>query len=203
MKRRRTLSIVLASIWLLALSPAMEAAILFVPSMEFPTIQEAVSRAGEGDTVLISPGICRENLIIEEKSINLQGSRQGATTILDGGNKAPCIILKNGSNGRIQNLTILHGNAKSNGGEVGGIACYQADPVIHNNVFQNNVADRGMGGAIFCFQSSPIIENNNFYHNRAAYGEGGAIYAFRSEPVLSHNIFAENQALWGEGGPSP
>jgi hypothetical protein len=197
--KRRILSIVLVSIWMVALSHALEAASLVVPSLECPTIQEAISRAREGDTVFIAPGIYRENLIIEGKSVNLQGSREGEA-ILDGGNKAPCIILKNGSNGRIQNLIIRHGNGRGNGGEGGGIACYQSDPVIYNNTFQNNMADRGMGGAIFCFQSSPIIESNEFCHNSAAYGEGGAVYAFRSKPTLFHNTFTENQALKGEGG---
>ncbi|MEW5802652.1 MAG: right-handed parallel beta-helix repeat-containing protein [bacterium] len=197
--KRTAWSIVLVSVWLLALSHTLEAATLVVPSLDHPTIQQAVSSAREGDTVFITPGIYRENLTIEGKFINLQGSKREAT-ILDGGNKAPCLILKNGSNGQIQNLTIRHGNAKSNGGEGGGIACYQSNPVIHNNIFQNNVADRGMGGAIFCFQSSPVIKNNEFYCNSAAYGEGGAIYVFRSNPTLSHNTFTENLALKGEGG---
>jgi hypothetical protein len=193
-------SIVLGSIVLLSgLSYSLEAATFSVPSMKYPTIQGAISMAQDGDKIKISPGIYRENLVIDGKSVDLQGTNQ-EKTILDGGNKAPCIILKNGSNGRIQDLNIRHGNAKGNGNEGGGIACYQSSPTIQNIIFSNNVADRGMGGAIFCFQSSPVIKNNEFYQNRASYGEGGAIYAFRSKPTLSNNTFTENQALRGEGG---
>ncbi|MEW5801500.1 MAG: right-handed parallel beta-helix repeat-containing protein [bacterium] len=193
-------NIILGSIVMLAgFAYSLEAATFFVPSMKYPTIQEAISMAQNGDKIKISPGIYRENLIIDGKTIEIDGTNR-EKTILDGGNKAPCIILKNGSDCQIQNLTIRHGNAKPNGGEGGGIACYQSSPTIQNILFSNNVADRGTGGAIFCFQSSPIIKNNEFYQNRASYGEGGAIYAFRSKPALSHNTFTENQALRGEGG---
>jgi hypothetical protein len=193
-------SIVLGSVVLLSgLSYSLEAATFSVPSMKSPTIQEAISRAQNGDKIKVSPGIYYENLVIDGKSIDIQGTNQDKT-ILDGGDKAPCIILKNGSDGGIQNLTIRHGNAKRNGGEGGGIACYQSSPTIQNIIFYNNVADRGTGGAIFCFQSSPVIKNNDFHQNSASYGEGGAIYAFRSKPTISNNTFTENQAVRGEGG---
>jgi hypothetical protein len=200
MKRFRFIwSIAVGSMLLSGFSCSLEAASFSVPSREYPTIQAAISGARDGDTVKISPGIYLENLVIDGKSLNLEGTNQDKT-ILDGGDKAPCIILKNGSNGRIKKLTIRHGNAKGNQGEGGGIACYDSSPDIQNNTFINNVADGGIGGAIFCFQSSPTIKNNDFYQNRSAYGEGGAIYAFRSTPAISHNTFTENQALYGEGG---
>ncbi|MEW6378759.1 MAG: hypothetical protein AB1611_04010 [bacterium] len=192
--------IVLGSIVLFFMpSYSLEAASFSVPSRECPTIQKAISLARDGDTVTVFPGIYRENLVIDGKSINLQGKNR-ERTILDGGNRAPCIILKNGSNGRIQGLTIQHGNARGNAGEGGGIACYQSNPAIQDNIFKNNVADKGLGGAIFCFKSSPVIKNNDFYQNRADYGEGGALYVFRSTPTLVNNNFTENQALSGEGG---
>jgi len=186
---------------LIGLSSPLESATITFPSQECSTIQDAINNAQEGDTILISPGRYQENLVIDGKSINLEGDNTTeAAAILNGGNKGPCLILKNGSNGKIQGLTIQNGNAHGNGDEGGGIACYQSDPAIINNIFKNNAADKGMGGGIFCHESSPTIENNKFYGNRAEKGEGAGIFTFRSTPVISHNEFVGNLAENGEGG---
>ncbi|MEW5800663.1 MAG: hypothetical protein AB1847_01030 [bacterium] len=185
---------------LIGLSLAVEAATLNVPSKNWSTLQDAINKAQDGDTISISPGKYQENLVIDGKSVNIERKGSEGAVILDGGNKGPCLILKNGSNGRIEGLIIQNGNARGNADEGGGIACYQSSPRIVNNIFRNNVADRGLGGGIFCYQSCAVIERNKFLNNRAGQGEGSGVFALRSTVHIGNNEFAGNLAEQGEGG---
>jgi parallel beta-helix repeat protein len=60
-----------------------------VPSPQYPTIQAGVNAANPGDTILVSSGTYKENVIIT-KSLNLVGAGSG-TTIIDAQARGPGI----------------------------------------------------------------------------------------------------------------
>ena len=53
---------------------------IWVPD-EYPTIQEAVNAAGDGDTIRVRAGIYIEEVVIQSKSISLIGEDASSTTI--------------------------------------------------------------------------------------------------------------------------
>ena len=57
---------------------------IIVPD-DYPTIQEAINNANNGDTIFVRVGTYYENLVVD-KSITLTGENK-ETTIIDGGKK--------------------------------------------------------------------------------------------------------------------
>ena len=90
------------------------------------------------------------------------------------------------------------------GAQGGGIACFDSDPTISNNIISENYAsaDAAMGGGIGCNNSNPTISNNNISGNSTSgsvYLGGGIGCAYGSSPVIVNNIISANSARLGGG----
>ncbi|MBN1806813.1 MAG: right-handed parallel beta-helix repeat-containing protein [Sedimentisphaerales bacterium] len=131
----------------------------------FRTIQEAVDRSGHGDIIMVWPGIYRESVFVEGRSVTIQSADDAAVVIApfddpiaftfqfaessrsvlrnfiiaDCGDKA---ILCHGASPELTNLTIVNNQF--------GIAAYAgAAPSITNCIFWNN-GDQGISDLEQC-----------------------------------------------------
>jgi len=181
---------------------------LRVPA-EFPTIQEAVDSAVDGDLILVSPGVYYENLVIRGKSIVLKSLYGPQVTVIDGGKPVnpdrKSVVMIDGDH---EYLPVIEGFTLRNGAGLktipggssfsgGAIYCRFASAVIRNNIIiDNHVNDDG--GAILAGVSDILIEGNVIENNSAE--DGGAIFVNYGRVKICNNIIRGNQASVGGGG---
>ncbi len=107
---------------------------LNVPA-DYPNIQDAISNASDGDTVLITPGTYQENLSITDKKIALTSLFHTTSdesiienTVIDGrGNTV--IYINNANDSLISGLTIQNGQD--------GISAYSTIDIVDNHITNN------------------------------------------------------------------
>ncbi len=144
--------------------------VLDVPSAEFPTIQDAVASALDGDQVLVAPGTFTGPFNFEGKDIVLVARGGPDSTALRGIIGQPVLTI---------------GNAESAAATVDGFR------------FEGHTAD--MGAAILINGASPTIINCHFIDNMATLDGGGALAVLRGAARIMNNTFIDNQAVL-EGG---
>jgi predicted outer membrane repeat protein len=174
---------------------------IFVPD-QIPNIQSAIDQAWDGDTVLVSPGLYRENIQINEKSIalishyfySLDDTFIDSTIITSDTNRT--VITLNS----IQDTTMIISGFTIRDGEYengGGLHLFQSNPRLSGLNIVNNRG--GKGGGIFCRESNPtlakVIIDNNF-----VVGSGAGIYLDHSEIYTTQCIISNNHAAFNEGG---
>ncbi len=84
------------------------------------------------------------------------------------------------------------------GGDGGGISCYNSDPTIIDNIITRNSAVSG--GGIHCVDSDPAILGNTVINNF-----GSAISCISSSPTLTNNILWKNgrSEIYADESSSP
>ena len=141
---------------------------IIVPT-DYPTIQEAIDNAADGDTILVLNGTYHEHIKIQ-KTITLIGEDK-EKTIIDGDGSGDCIYIPSdsgieGFDITIKNLTIRNGY---NGIKADTVSA-KSDIVIENNIIKENEHGIYMD---FCW--AQIIRRNHITSN--TYGirihEGG------------------------------
>jgi parallel beta-helix repeat protein len=174
---------------------------------DFPTIQEAIDAAVDGDQIVLAEGTYtgegNKNLSLEGKTITLRSTNPAraavvAATIIDcegdgrafhlyGTYETPATM--------IDGLTITNGNDS-------GIYVDRSSPTIRRCVIRNNSND-GSGGGIWCRQSGAqiiacrIVENSS----GSASGKGGGIYLDRPDgATIAYCTICENVSLYYGGG---
>ncbi len=185
---------------------------LYVPSVDYPTIQSAIIDANDGDTVIVSPGRYKENINFLDRAITVTSTDPNdpnivAATIIDGNepndvNFASTVTFNSGedNNSVLTGFTITGGTGTwvllaweykgQNWSRCGGgITCYNiSEPTITKNIITGNVA--GQGGGIFAYGNpvNPNDPSNPPVHIR---------------PVIKDNIFFENNAVQDHGFTPP
>ena len=222
--RGRSPAIVLALLGsLLAVLPTGPAgaagAIVNVPS-QLPTIQAAIDAVADGGTVVVAPGVYRENLTFHGRRIEVRSSDGPLATVIEGAGNGPVVTFQQAET----RATALRGFTVRNG-DAGGIRITGASPTITGNIVTANAAYEGAG--FYIGDSSALIEDNLVRGNTAGYGggggfhlgyasglevrgntiefntshTGGAMYLFTAvEPLIVDNVFRGNRATtWGGG----
>ncbi|MGA2916141.1 MAG: right-handed parallel beta-helix repeat-containing protein [Sedimentisphaerales bacterium] len=188
---------------LLLLTAGCLANVLNVPSEGYPSIQQAINSAINGDTIIVAPGRYFENINFSGKAITVRSTDPNdpnivAATILDGNrpadiNSASVVTFKSGetSTSVLEGFTITGGSGswlttswKFQGKRWnrcgGGVLCYNmSQPTITKNVFADNIADLGGGIYIFGDPVNPNDPSNPTVHIK---------------PIISYNSFSNNTA---------
>lgn len=182
--------------------------------VDYPTIQQGINAAANGDSVIVAPGMWYEHLTIAGKNIIL-GSwflTTGDTayireTNLNGSNTGRVITVSDaGAGTRISGFTARNGSS-ADGGAIHVVnSNLQIDHVeILNNTSECGSIQHSYGGGIACHESTLLLSDFTFSNNRALCSTlpetplGGALYAGYSELHLFRGKFQNNYGDLGGG----
>lgn len=180
---------------------------LSVPA-DFPTIQQAIGAASDGDVVLVAPGTYVENLNFLGKSISVVSSGGAAVTTVDGNGAGGVIQFSSGENEAtlLEGFTLTNGNAPDGG----GIFCLNSSPRIVSCVISDNFAADD-GGGIYCFDSgaplpggsasTPLIDSC-IVRNNSCGDDGGGLLCSVSSPRIIGSWFEGNSSAGGSPNPN-
>jgi hypothetical protein len=199
---------------------------LDVPS-QYVKIQEAIGASANGDTVVVAPGVYKENIRFGGKNIVVgsnfvldRNPKWILSTVIDGSSpKHPdttsCVIIINGENNSamLMGFTLTKGKGTrwldEHGAGVyregGGILTALSSPTIAYNIIDGNEAINSAGftgaggGGIRAGDGAPIIRNNIIIRNQAMYG-GGIVLNYCSGAVVQNNIIAQNSVFQAIAG---
>ena len=114
----------------------------------FPRIQQGMSSANNGDTVLVTPGTFNEtidflgkNIVVSSRFMMDGDTSHIRQTIIDGGGTDRCVYFSNdeGDDALLHGMTIQNGYAYNGGG--GGIHIQGASPRIQRCVYKSRSVD--------------------------------------------------------------
>jgi parallel beta-helix repeat protein len=182
----------------------------------FTSIQSAINRAIPGDTILVSGGTYRENLLLDKK-INLIGiDNGGGAPILDPSNKGNAIeILADGCRVEgfiIQNTEVLNGiHIRSNENTIthntflNNAKGIYFDSAMKNTVNANNISNSSKAGIALESSNDNQIEENVISKN--AIGIGLDDYSlsnriYRNQFDNSQNVISKSAtSVWSSPKP--
>jgi hypothetical protein len=169
-----------------------------VPS-EYSTIQEAIQAAGDGDTVLVAPGIYTgtgTDPIINPigKRITILASGAVHDTIIDGENLRQGLWCSSGEDA----TTTIEGFTFDHCGAPGAIAAgtvlfANSSPKLVNCIVRNTAATYG-GGVYFSHSQASLIGCEFAYATGVL---GGALCAYQSDITVMDTTFAGCDAEYG------
>ncbi|MFL3014834.1 MAG: right-handed parallel beta-helix repeat-containing protein [Candidatus Neomarinimicrobiota bacterium] len=189
--------------------------VLYVPD-DYSTIQSAIEAAGNGDSVIVSPGFYTETIDFEGKSITVSSlylieddSLLIGSTIIDAQEDGSVATFSSGedSGSVLQGFTLQNGTGNDedpddNGSFYtygGGIYCENSSPVIRDCIIRDNVANEGGGGGIFCYEASPTFSGCMITGNETDDVGGGLYTRSASSPIFYDCTFYDNVAEFGGG----
>lgn len=162
-------------------------------------IQDAVTTAASGDTVLVTNGIYQygtypasgNNRVYVPNNLTVQSANGPAVTTImgyqvpgttNGANAVRCVFLSDGST--LSGFTLTNG-ATQIGGNGGGVCCQSLNSLITNCIIAGNAAYHG-GGVYFGTVINCVLNGNSANFGSSAYG-GGAYGSVMSSCMLSGN----------------
>lgn len=165
---------------------------LRVPS-GFPTIQEAINAAANGDTVLVASGTYVENISFLGKAIIVRSEGGPTVTVIDGNNLGTVVTFESGEAAMsvLEGFTLRNGNASFGA----GMTMSGSSPTIVGNIFDTNTQGAGgFGAGIGGNSASPIVERNIFMNNSCdnQFLSGVVSFVNTSSPRVVNNIFVNN-----------
>jgi alpha-tubulin suppressor-like RCC1 family protein len=143
------------------------------------TIQYAIDRSRNGDTILVEKGKYKENIIFRGKEIILasrfilNGNKQFIDSTIIDGDSAGCVVrIINGEGNGTQVSGLVIQNGYANAGA--GFYVYAKKLKINNVIVRNNLAAGDIdGGGGYFWANKLQITNSVFYNNKGR--KGGAI----------------------------
>jgi parallel beta-helix repeat protein len=169
---------------------------------DFCSLQSAIDKASDGDTIFVYPGTYNEQLLFDgSKKITVRSTGGPEVTTLDGTGKSGSVVRFIGGDGSVlEGFTVTRGISSSNGG---GISCGDSSsPTISNCIITSNksTAGNGKGGGVYCYgiNSFPTITDCIISSNIAGYG--GGIYLLSKYEAITKCTIKNNTATNSGGG---
>lgn len=204
LSRRTVASAALAGLLAVLSAAAAAHTITVAPGggADYQTIQGGLGAAGNGDTVLVFPGVYPEHIYMgsDADGVVLMSSAGPDSTVVDGEGVSHSSVIhceQLGPATLIKGFTVRGGWSNWYGG---GIRCDQADITIEGNVFVDNWAAPIGGGGVGASGSSITVRDCRFVGNRG--GDGGGIVVLYGSAVIERNEFSGNAADMFTGGQS-
>ncbi|MEW5702543.1 MAG: right-handed parallel beta-helix repeat-containing protein [Candidatus Zixiibacteriota bacterium] len=180
---------VLVLVAAVAVVPA-SAATIRVPADQ-PTIQAAINATATNDTVLVSPGVYTENVVINQHDLVLIGDTVAFSVSLHPAGFGMSPVTFGGS---VTRSCQLVGFVIEGAQNVRGIDCIGASPTIRKNEIRNNAS----GGISFSYGGLGLVEENYIHNNTA--GTGGGISMSAGAADVINNVIDSNRAGGSGGG---
>ncbi|UCF43562.1 MAG: hypothetical protein JSV99_01140 [Planctomycetota bacterium] len=196
----RTITAIIATICILALSASAPAGELHVPD-DYNTIQAAIDAAYDGDTVIVADGTYTgegNRDIFLGKTLTVRSESGPENCIIDcngsGGNPHRAFYFDSGegANCIVEGFTLINGLYRDGG----LVYCREASPTIDNCILRSSSAK--VGGAIYCRDSSPTISNCTITDNKA--DSGGGVFCRGGSLTMVHCKVTANASEWDGGG---
>jgi predicted outer membrane repeat protein len=185
---------------------------------DYPTIQEAINDANDGDVIILEigtyTGTGNRDIDFLGKAITVRSTDPNdwsvvEATVIDcnGTESEPCRGFNfhnyEDANSVVMGLTIRNGYGQNEQigsyttAAGGGFFCVSSSPTISMCTITSNAASSG--GGILCYDySSPRITSCSFIANQAY--NGGGIYCLNnSSPTIRECIVSDNSAPWNRG----
>lgn len=152
-------------------------------------ISETLSRAADGDRLILGPGTYTENLVLD-RAVTIEG---GGQATIDGGGTGSVITVI-GDDVSLRGLIII-GSGSSHDDIDAGITLTKAAmrPLVEDNVFQGNLYGIDIHGAEDAIVRSNRIEGRQDYRMN---DRGNGIYVWNAPGALVE----ENFVRWGRDG---
>jgi hypothetical protein len=165
------------------------------PERPIPNIQDAIEVAGGGATIIVSPGLYRENIDflgkkIHLKSIDSRNPDGGPCAIIEGVGAKPVVTIGSGSGSQcsLSGFVITQGQ----GGIIGAIDCSGSDPRLSNCLIVGNRCSDPNGAIVRFYQSHAVLTQCTIADNYA--GESGAgLTSIDSNITVTNSIFWNNR----------
>jgi PKD repeat protein len=169
------------------------------------SIQGKIATSMDGDTILVAPGVYRENINFNGKDITVK-SEKPFEAIIDGKYLMNTVRFVNDETRRaiLTGFIIRHGDSEKGG----GIYIDNASPTIDNCRIEDNSAELYGGGIYINGESSPLITQTIIQNNRSI-ASGAGLYCYKSTPTLSQSIITQNEtqlnggAIYSTGNAGP
>ncbi len=165
------------------------------------TIEEAIDKASNGDTIEIAAGTYFEHDIQVDKEVTLEGD-SAKTTIIDANFQGRVFDVDVAST--IARVTIQNGRVFTTSSvlfdRAGAGIINSGDLTLYGVTLYNNEA-QSSGGAIFTLDNL-TIESSSIISNKSG-GNGGGLYQYNTtdyEVSIDDSLISENQALALQGG---
>jgi hypothetical protein len=144
---------------------------------EVAIIQKAIDGAQSGDTVFVSAGEYKENLVMKD-GVSVVGE-SAAAVILNGDHQGNVVTFRDISdkNTRLENVTV-----RNAGDSLSGIVIEDSSPLINRNLLRQNDYNIYIKG-----ESSPTIQRNAISESKV----GVQIFNL-SEPLTAHASVSDN-----------
>ena len=191
-------TVALACLAALAGEPA-QADIINVPD-DYPTIQEAIAAAENGDEVVVAEGEYLETIdflgkVITVRSTDPEDPGVVASTIINGGGAGTVVTCERGeaADTALEGFTITNGFADYGGGMLNSYS----SPSVSRCTFTGNSA--GVGGGMGNWYADPWVNCCTFTGNSAE-SYGGGMYNSYSRPGVVDCIFTANTSGYPGGG---
>ncbi|MDY7110351.1 MAG: right-handed parallel beta-helix repeat-containing protein [Planctomycetota bacterium] len=193
------------TITILGLGATAVAGQLHVPQ-QYATIQGAIAAAGDGDEVLVAPGVYHEAVDFLGKAITLRSETGPENTVIDASDlqsSAVKFVNYECEDTVLEGFTLTGGVGTLDGYDRygGGAWIRMSGPVVRDCIFLENTAR--YGGGIGCMMSWSTIEDCRFIGNTATgMGScgGGGIGGQSGDLVIVNCDFRGNAAPNGKGG---